>query len=135
MMEDRFLSQDFTVEGSVSALRSVSHDPTLQQRITLTDGRKLTAVQLQMEYLDLAKKYVEDRFGSDADAQTVDVLRRWESVLDRLERDPMLCATELDWVAKLKLLNGYRDREQLSWENPKLQLVDLQYSDVRAGKG
>ena len=55
-----------------------------------------------MEYLDLAKKYVEDRLGDDADAQTVDVLARWESVLDRLEADPMLCATELDWVAKLQ---------------------------------
>ena len=31
MIEDRFLSQEFTVEGAVSALRSVSHDPTLQQ--------------------------------------------------------------------------------------------------------
>jgi proteasome accessory factor A len=135
MIEDRFLSQELTVEGSVSALRAVSHDPTLQQRITLTDGRKLTAVQLQMEYLDLAKKYVEDRFGSDADAQTVDVLRRWESVLDRLERDPMLCATELDWVAKLKLLEQYRDRDGLGWDDAKLQLIDYQYSDIRPEKG
>ena len=55
-----------------------------------------------MEYLDRARKYVEDRYGADADAQTVDVLARWESVLDRLERDPMLCADELDWVAKLQ---------------------------------
>jgi proteasome accessory factor A len=135
MIEDRFLSQEFTVEGAVSALRAVSHDPTLQQTITLTDGRKLTAVQLQMEYLDLAKKYVEDRFGSDADAQTVDVLRRWESVLDRLERDPMLCATELDWVAKLKLLDQYRHRDGLGWEDAKLQLIDYQYSDIRPEKG
>ena len=81
-----------TVERPVAALRAVSHDPTLQHLVTLTDGRQLTAVQLQMEYLDLAKKYVEDRLGADADAQTVDVLARWESVLDRLERDPMQCA-------------------------------------------
>ena len=45
-----------------------------------------------MEYLDLARKYVEDRYGADADGQTVDVLARWESVLDRLETDPMLAA-------------------------------------------
>ena len=73
-----------------------------------------------MEYLDLAKKYVEDRLGSDADPQTVDVLARWESVLDRLERDPMLCARELDWVAKLQLLEQYRDRDGLEWSNAKL---------------
>ena len=66
---------------------------------------------------------------------TTDVLDRWESVLDRLWRDPMLCADELDWVAKLRLLEGYREREELGWASPKLQLVDLQYADVRPEKG
>jgi len=66
---------------------------------------------------------------------TEDVLQRWESILDRLSRDPMLCADELDWVAKLRLLEGYREREGLAWASPKLQLVDLQYSDVRPEKG
>ncbi len=135
MIEDRFLDRDLTIEGSVAALRAVSHDPTLQQLITLTDGRTLTAVQLQLEYLDLAKKYVEDRLGTDADAQTLDVLARWESVLYRLERDPMLCATELDWVAKLKLLEHYRDRDGLAWDDAKLGLIDVQYSDIRPEKG
>ena len=88
-----------------------------------------------MEYLDLARKYVEDRYGSDADAQTVDVLARWESVLTRLEPDPMLCARELDWVAKLKLLERYRVRDGLDWDDAKLQLVDLQYADIRPEQG
>jgi proteasome accessory factor A len=47
----------------------------------------------------------------------------------------MSCSRELDWVAKLELLNGYRDREGLDWDAHKLQLVDLQYSDVRPEKG
>ncbi len=101
----------------------------------MADGRRLTAVQLQMEYLDLARKYVEDRYGSDADAQTVDVLARWESVLGRLETDPMLCARELDWVAKLQLLEQYRDRDGLEWDDAKLHLIDLQYADIRPDKG
>jgi len=135
MIEDRFITTDLTVEGPVAALRSISHDPTLRQTITLTDGRTLTGVQLQWEYLDLARKYVEDRFGSDADPQTLDVLARWESVLDRLERDPMLCAGELDWVAKLKLLEQYRQRDGLDWDDAKLALIDLQYADIRPEKG
>src|SRR5256886_17245631 len=44
-------------------------------------------------------------------------------------------AGELDWVAKLRLLEGYRERENLGWASSKLQLVDLQYSDVRPEKG
>jgi Pup amidohydrolase len=135
MIEDRFISVDLTVDGPVSALRAVSHDPTLRQAVTLRDGRRLTAVQLQLEYLDLARKYVEDRYGADADDQTLDVLARWESVLDRLERDPMSLAGELDWVAKLKLLEQYRQRDGLEWDDAKLQLIDLQYSDIRPEKG
>ncbi len=135
MIEDGFLSRDLSVDQPVKSLRAVSHDPTLKHLLTLRDGRTLTAVQLQMEYLDLAKKYVEDRLGSDADSQTLDVLARWESVLDRLERDPMLCARELDWVAKLKLLDQYRNRDGLEWSDAKLQLIDLQYADIRPGKG
>ncbi|MGZ4485970.1 MAG: depupylase/deamidase Dop [Nocardioidaceae bacterium] len=135
MIEDRFIGHDLTVEQPVRALRSVSHDPSLKHLVTLNDGRRLTAVQLQMEYLDLAKKYVEDRLGSDADDQTLDVLARWESVLNRLETDPMLCATELDWVAKLKLLQQYRDRDGLEWDDAKLHLIDLQYADIRPDKG
>ncbi len=135
MIEDRFLTYDLTVENPVAALRAVSHDPTLRHLLTLRDGRRMTAVQLQMEYLDLARKYVEDRHGSDVDDQTSDVLARWESVLDRLEQDPLSCASELDWVAKLKLLTQYRDRDGLEWDDAKLHLIDLQYSDIRPAKG
>ena len=117
------------------SLRAVSHDPTLKHLLKLRDGRTLTAVQLQMEYLEQARKYVEDRFGADVDPITDDVLDRWESVLSRLEVDPMLCKRELDWVAKLEILEGYRSRDGLDWDDARLQLVDLQYSRRPAGQG
>ncbi|HEX6921198.1 MAG TPA: proteasome accessory factor PafA2 family protein, partial [Actinomycetes bacterium] len=103
--------------------------------ISLRSGRKLTAVQLQMEYAEQARKYVEDRHGVDADPVTRDVLDRWESVLSRLETDPMSLSRELDWVAKLQILEGYRSRDGLDWGSPRLEAVDLQYSDVRPDKG
>ncbi|GAB2977965.1 depupylase/deamidase Dop [Nocardioides montaniterrae] len=135
MIEDRFIDRELGVKLPVKTLRAVSHDPSLKELITLNDGRTLTAVQLQLEYLELAKKYVEDRLGVDVDEQTADVLTRWEDVLDRLERDPMSLATELDWVAKLKLLEQYRSRDGLDWDDAKLQLIDIQYSDIRPEKG
>jgi proteasome accessory factor PafA2 len=135
MIEDNFITANLAVTGSVASLRAVSHDPTLKHLLTMHDGRTMTAIQLQMEYLDLARKFVDDRLGDDADAQTIDVLARWESVLTRLEQDPMQCAGELDWVAKLKLLTQYRDRDNLDWDDAKLHLIDLQYSDIRPEKG
>jgi hypothetical protein len=63
------------------------------------------------------------------------VLDRWESVLGRLAADPMSLSRELDWVAKLELLQAYRDRDGLDWDSARLQAVDIQYSDVRPEKG
>ncbi|HEU4864715.1 MAG TPA: proteasome accessory factor PafA2 family protein, partial [Actinomycetota bacterium] len=42
---------------------------------------------------------------------------------------------ELDWVAKHRLLEGYRERHGLDWSDPKLRLIDLQYHDVDRSKG
>jgi proteasome accessory factor A len=135
MIEDGFLTVDLSVDMPVATLRAVSHDPSCKHLLTLRDGRKMTAVQLQMEYLEQSRKYVEDRFGADVDELTTEVLDRWESVLHRLGEDPMQLSGELDWVAKLELLEGYRSRDGLDWSHPRLQLVDLQYSDVRPDRG
>ncbi len=135
MIEARAFTRDQSIERPVAALRAVSHDPSLRTLVSLRDGTKLTAVQLQWAYLEQARKFVESTLGSDADDDTVEVLERWEQVLTRLERDPMECARELDWVAKLALLQGFRDREGLKWDHPRLGLIDVQYTDVRPEKG
>src|SRR5690349_1927594 len=135
MIEEKVFTGELGVADPVSELKAVSHDPSLKHLIRLRDGRKLTALDLQWAYYERAHAFVQERYGDDADEQTVDVLARWEDVLDKLGRDPMQLSDQLDWVAKLRLLEGYRDRESLTWSSPKLQLVDLQYSDVRTEKG
>jgi proteasome accessory factor A len=138
MIEEGWFAEsgvDLTIDGPVAALRAISHDASLKHAVRLKDGRTVTALQLQSEYLEQARKFVESRYGSDVDTATVEVLDEWEAVLTKLADDPMTLSGELDWVAKLSLLEGYRDREGLDWSAHKLQLVDLQYSDVRPDKG
>jgi proteasome accessory factor A len=132
MIENKVLTGDLTIADPVAELRAVSHDPSLAHLIRLRDGRRLTALDLQWAYLERARSFVD---ANGTDEMTEDVLARWDSVLDRLGRDPMLCVGELDWVAKLRLVEGYRERESLGWASSKLQLVDLQYADVRPDKG
>src|SRR5215210_860726 len=74
MVEEGALDVDLAVDQPVSELHQVSHDWSLSHLLQLRDGRRLTAVQLQMEYCERARKFVEDRQGADADPQTVDVL-------------------------------------------------------------
>jgi Pup amidohydrolase len=131
MIEDDFMADDFTLLEPIRSMRSVSHDITCRQAIELADGRKMTPVELQWEYLRLGQKYVEE---NDTWDEHGPVIERWEEVLQDIERDPMSCADRLDWVAKLKLLEAYRERDGLDWDHPKLALIDLQYHDVRLDK-
>ncbi len=134
MIEADVLPDDLTLQEAVADLQAVSHDPTLQHRLQLVDGRRLTALEIQQAYLERALAHCR-RTGSDQDPATQDVLTRWESILTRLGDDPSSCARELDWVAKLQILERYRERDHLSWSDPKLHLVDLQYADMRTGRG
>ncbi|GAA1901439.1 depupylase/deamidase Dop [Lapillicoccus jejuensis] len=136
MVEDGAVGRDLTLDKPVATLHAISHDPTLRTTATLRDGRTLTAVQLLWEYFHAAASYLEQRGHTAADdPDTAEVMGLWESVLTRLERDPMECAADLDWVAKLSLLEGYRERDGLSWGDPRLRAIDIQWSDVRPEKG
>ncbi len=123
---------DLALARPVHAVHAISRDPSLRATVALADGRELTGLALQRIYLDRVAKLVD---GRDHDARAADVVETWAHVLDQLERDPMECAELLDWPAKLRLLEGFRHRENLNWSAPRLHLVDLQYSDVRLDKG
>lgn len=132
MIEDSFIVDDYGLREPVRAMKVVSHDPSCRATIELADGRKLTAVELQWEYLRLSRKYVEENGSDDL---TDSVLEMWETTLEALESDPMQLKDRLDWVAKLSLLEAYRNRDGLSWDSSKLKMIDLQYHDVRRPKG
>ena len=132
MIEDDFIADDFSLLEPVKSMRTVSHDPSCRATVELAEGRSVTAVELQWEYLRLARKYSEE---NGADDITNDVLDRWESTLNGLETDPASLADKLDWVAKQQLLEAYRDRDGLDWGHSKLKLIDLQYHDVQREKG
>jgi len=114
-------------------MRQVSYDLTLGQTLTMASGRQMTALEIQWEHLELARKYAEDvglvTVGGDDVGK--EILRRWEEVLAGLEADPMSLANRLDWVAKYRMVSGYRERHGLGWKDPKLLAMDLQYHDVR----
>ncbi len=61
--------------------------------------------------------------------------REWESVLDDLEKDVMLCRDRVDWVAKKFLLNTLKEEENLAWTDPWLQSIDLEYHNVSFDQG
>lgn len=95
-------------------------------------GVRLTAVQIQQEMLEMAQSYFSSR---EISPILKDVLVRWESVLSRISEDPMQLSREVDWVIKRKLIMDYMSKRGLGWDHPQVQMLDLQYHDIRPEKG
>jgi proteasome accessory factor PafA2 len=135
MLEDDFLPREFVFNAPVWALRQVSYDLSLRKPLELVDGTTVTAVEVQWELFDRARKYAESiGLGCVGEEVGQQVLRRWEAVLTALEADPMSLAGQLDWVAKYRLINGYRERNDLAWDDARLAAMDLQYHDLRPAR-
>src|SRR5438132_7458702 len=131
LIEDDLLP-DLALEHPVQALHEISWDPSCRQTVRLRDGRRVRPLELQWEYLDHAKKYVKE---AEPTGEHGEVLQWWESVLSGIEEDPFAMHRELDWAAKYRLLQAYRERDGLDWSSAKLAAIDLQYHDVRRSRG
>jgi proteasome accessory factor A len=132
MIEDDALGDEWLLRDPVRAIREVSHDPTLRRTLALRDGRRVTAVELQWDLLERARKY-EQSHGLESLGAEVgrDVLDRWETVLAGLETEPVSVAHWVDWVAKRRLVDGYADRHGIAAGSARLKAIDLQYHDLR----
>jgi proteasome accessory factor A len=133
MLEDPgVVLRDMTLENPIRAIREISHDTTCRRRVRLANGREASALEIQGEYLTRARRYQEQRGLSPLEDQALDM---WEHCLKGLENDPWSLDRECDWVIKHKLIERYRQREQLPLTHPKVGLMDLQYHDVSRERG
>jgi proteasome accessory factor PafA2 len=127
------LDRDLRLEAPVATMRAVSHDLTCRVPLQLANGRTMTVTDIQEAYLEACRAHYDraaDGLTEAARIEAKDLFARWQECLDALRQDPFLLADQLDWVAKLKLMESYRARDSLGWDAPKLALIDLQYADV-----
>ncbi len=132
MIEDGAIRKSLSLRDPVRAIKEVSHDPTCRATLAMESGSQLTAVQIQREYLEMAERYLS---GRTCEPWERDVLDKWADVLDALERDPMELANRIDWVMKKVLIESFMERKGLDWQAPQVQMLDLQYHDLRPDKG
>ena len=137
MIEDNFIRKRLALQNSVKSIWEISKDTTCTHKIELEDGRRLSAVELQREYLNLAKAYFE-RVEPDPDSSKV--IEYWELALDGLpklkfdnrgclEEDPYKLRRRLDWVIKKNLIVTHLLERNPTWK--EVLMLDLQYHNIR----
>ena len=132
MIEEGFTVPSIELEDPVKAIREISRDTTLKRRVKLEDGRELTAIEIQRIYLERAYDYLAS---TAVDPIAEDIVRKWETTLDKLEEDPRQLSRQIDWVMKRDLMISYMEKKECGWDDPRILLMDLQYHDVSRSRG
>ena len=117
MIEDGAIRKNLSLRDPVRAIKECSHDSSCRRELPLESGKKLTAVEIQDEYLEMALAYVASR---SIDPETKDVLVKWQHVIDALGRDPMELHEQIDWVMKKAMIESFMERKSLDWDSPQV---------------
>ena len=128
---ERGQAPQLEIAQPVDANKSISRDRTYDWIIELKDGRKISAIDVQRIYLRAASKLWRD----PPDHEHAWILREWEDVLNDLERDAVSTRDRVDWAAKKFLLDALQEGEKLSWSDPWLQSIDLEYHNLDLDRG
>ena len=102
-----------------------------RRTVRLQNGREVSALDIQREYLDRALRYADAKGLSPLEAKA---LQMWEHCVTTIEKDPLELDREVDWVIKYRLIEAYRSKHDLPLSHPKVALMDLQYHDVNRSR-
>ncbi len=130
LLEEGQLAPDVILHDAVIATRLISHEGTGAAVVLLEDGRSRSALDIQDAFLAHAQEHLAGR-----DEETDWILETWRFTLDALRTKPERLLGGVDWISKKWLLDAFRESEGLSWQDPWLQSLDLEYHNLNSAKG
>jgi proteasome accessory factor A len=126
--------RDLSLENPIRAIREISHDITGRRRIRLANGREASALEIQEEYYSKARDFVDRR--KLATPVIKRVLDLWERTIKAIDSgDLSLVEREIDWVTKLRMIERYREKHNMSLTHPRIAQLDLAYHDIHRRRG
>ena len=136
MIEAGVQFRDFTLDNPIRAIREISHDLTGRRTVRLAGGREASALDIQREYHTRAVDHVAARGSALPDRTITRVLDLWGRTLDAVESGNLaLIDREIDWAIKHRLVERYRERNDLDLSSARVAQLDLAYHDIRRGRG
>ncbi len=134
MIESGTVMRDLTLANPIRSIREISHDTTGTRTVKLANGRELSAIQMQTEYFQKVSEFVARR--GIVDPATQQGMELWERSIKAVgSGDLHLIDREIDWVIKLRLLERYMRKNDMTLENARIAQLDLAYHDIRRDRG
>lgn len=122
-----------TLLDPVQAFHTQSLDLTLTSTHRLETGETATALNIQEQYHQACARYVAAECATDSEPARV--LALWGTVLDDAKHDPAKLVGRIDWATKHSIINAFVARHQLEPLDPRVQMIDIQYHDLRVENG
>jgi proteasome accessory factor A len=130
MVEEETLPAAVSLANPVLATREISRSGDPMQLVTLVDGSRAPALEIQQRLL----VHGRDNFGG-VDPEIDWILSEWQWVLDALRTEPETLVGAVDWISKQWLLETFRREQGVGWEDPWLKSLDLEYHHIHPERG
>src|SRR6266516_1411504 len=130
LLEEGRLPRNLVLADAVQSTRNISRDPTQRWIVDLENGKTIRALDVQWEFHQLAQKYLRN-----SSAETNWLLENWGFVLEAIPHNRHALIGGVDWITKKWLLEAFVESEGLSWDDPWLQSVDLEYHNIDPRRG
>jgi len=130
LMEQDIANPDWILAESVETMRAISRDQEFKWELVLRNGRHTTALELQIDMMQTARKYL-----AGMNRETDWIIHEWDSVLNDLSKGPGALIGRVDWATKYWMLSEFRKEENLDWHDPWLKSLDLEYHNINKDSG
>jgi proteasome accessory factor A len=133
MIEDGFVDFDeVDLLNPVGVVKDISHDLDMKNIYHTNDRKKFSAIDIQEWYLEKSKLYLSQIGYDDNSRQVIDF---WEQALMGLRNNKDDLADRVDWIAKLALINRYKEKQNLTLNDDLIQSLDFKYSEITSDDG
>ena len=130
LLEEGRLPKNLSLSDAVQSTRDISRDPTSAWIVRLENGKTIGGLDIQWQFYELAEKHL-----SGSNDETDWLLESWSFTLDALRSKPESLIGGVDWITKKWLLEMFMESEGLTWDDPWLQSLDLEYHNIDPDKG
>jgi proteasome accessory factor A len=130
LLEEGRLPRNLLLADAVQSTREISRDPTRRWIVRLENGRTISALDVQWEFQQLAQKHLHN-----ASAETNWLLENWGFVLEAIPHNRHALIGGVDWITKKWLLDAFVASEGVTWDDPWLQSIDLEYHNIDPRRG
>lgn len=132
MIEAGYIDDSLLLKSPLQTLHCWSRDIDLGESCPLMSGETLTAVELQLRFLEQAREFDARHGFAEFVPESTQILDLWEDTLMKLHaRDFPSLRGRLDWLMKRALLEqALKENPDWEWDSAEITYLDQIYSSI-----